>query len=99
MEAVKQDWRTAELSEVDSALCELAERLTREPTSIGQSTIDDLKSMGLDDRAVFDAVHVIAYYNYVNRIADGLGVELEPYWEGQDSPEEFGSASLDLPEE
>lgn len=39
--------------------------------------MDGLKSNGLDDRAVSDAVQVISYFNYINRIADGLGVDLE----------------------
>lgn len=97
--ALKRDWRTADLAGVDAALCELAEALTRRPASVEGSRIEALKRLGLDDRAIFDAVHVIAYYNYVNRLAEGLGVELESCWEGHDHPDEFSSASTDLPEE
>lgn len=61
--------------------------------------MDNLKRLGLDDRSVFDMVHVIAYFNYVNRLADGLGVELEPYWSQGEAPEAFRSASVDLPEQ
>ena len=39
-----------------------------------------LRAVGLDDRAIIDANQVVAYFNYVNRVADGLGVELEPTW-------------------
>ena len=39
-----------------------------------------LRDVGLDDRAIVDANQVISYFNYVNRVADGLGVELEPDW-------------------
>ncbi len=100
VDALKKDWRTARLSEVDAALCELADDLTRKPTSIDTNRIEHLTELGLDDRAIFDAVHVIAYYNYVNRMADGLGVELESYWEGlAEHPEAFSSASTELPEE
>jgi NAD(P)H-hydrate epimerase len=42
--------------------------------------LDALREHGLDDRAIVDANQVVAYYNYVNRVADGLGVELEPSW-------------------
>jgi alkylhydroperoxidase family enzyme len=46
-----------------------------------------LRRAGLDDRAVLDACQVIAYFNYVTRIALGLGVELEPYWADDGIPE------------
>ncbi|MEK6799164.1 MAG: hypothetical protein AABZ12_09390 [Planctomycetota bacterium] len=37
-----------------------------------------MRSLGLSDRAINDAVQVVAYFNYINRVADGLGVDLEP---------------------
>lgn len=39
--------------------------------------IDNLKEVGLDDRAIHDLNQVVAYFNYVNRGVDGLGIELE----------------------
>lgn len=42
--------------------------------------VDALRAVGLSDRDVVDANQVVAYFNYVNRIADGLGVELEAHW-------------------
>lgn len=42
--------------------------------------LDPLRAQGLDDRAIVDLNQVVAYFNYVNRIADGLGVELEQRW-------------------
>jgi uncharacterized protein YciW len=39
-----------------------------------------MRAAGLSDRDIVDANQVVAYYNYVNRVADGLGVELEPRW-------------------
>jgi alkylhydroperoxidase family enzyme len=41
--------------------------------------IESLRSVGLDDRAIHDATQVIAYFNYINRIADALGVEPETF--------------------
>lgn len=43
--------------------------------------VDTLREAGLDDAEILDVCQVTAYYNYVNRLADGLGVELEWYWE------------------
>jgi NAD(P)H-hydrate epimerase len=45
-----------------------------------EADVDALREHGLDDRAIVDANQVVAYFNYVNRVADGLGVELEPSW-------------------
>ena len=55
-----------------------AARLTREPASVGREDLDALRAEGWDDRAILDLNQVVAYFNYVNRIADGLGVRLEP---------------------
>jgi uncharacterized peroxidase-related enzyme len=78
--AIAGDWRSADLTPADTALCALAERLTRSPESVDDDVVEALRRAGLDDRAVLDACQVIAYFNYVTRIALGLGVELEPYW-------------------
>jgi alkylhydroperoxidase family enzyme len=42
--------------------------------------------VGLDDRAIHDAIQVIAYFNYINRIAEGVGTDLEPEWEPRSYP-------------
>lgn len=59
-------------------------KLTRTPGDVGQEDVERLKEAGFDDTAVLDICQVAAYYNYVNRLADGLGVELEPYWREDD---------------
>lgn len=71
------DYREAELSEVDRALCDHAFKLTRTPADMSEADVQRLRDMGLSDRAITDATQVIAYFNYINRIADGLGVDLE----------------------
>ena len=53
-------------------------KLTREPWSMRRNDLEPLRAVGLDDRAILDLAMVTAYYAYVNRLADGLGVELEP---------------------
>lgn len=78
VEQIKKDYRAAELTEVDRALCDHAIKLTRTPTAVGPSDLDHLRKLGLSDRAIHDATQVISFFNYINRIADGLGVDLEP---------------------
>ena len=55
-----------------------AERLTRAPADVDSVDIDRLRAVGFSDRDILDIVEVTAYFAYVNRIADGLGVTLEP---------------------
>ena len=79
MHAVARDWRTAPLSPVDRALCEFAAKLTHTSAKMLPADLDALRSAGLDDRAIHDAAQVIAYFNYINRVADSLGVEPENF--------------------
>ncbi len=62
------------------ALCAFAVKLTREPASVGRDDIEALRPHGLDDAAIHDAIQVIAYFNYINRVADAVGIEDEPEW-------------------
>ena len=54
--------------------------LTASPHSVSQADVDELRRVGFDDTGILDICQVVSYYNYVNRLADGLGVELEPSW-------------------
>jgi len=59
-------------------------KLTTDSAAMGPTDLDALRRHGFDDRAIHDATQVIAYFNYINRIADALGVEPEPFvrkWE------------------
>ena len=77
VEQIKTDYAKARLSDVDRALCDHANKLTRTPAAVTQADIDRLRELGLSDRAINDATQVISFFNYINRIADGLGVDLE----------------------
>ncbi len=82
--------RFHELDERTAALCRYAIKLTLEPWNVTRDDIDDLRSVGVDDRGVVDANQVVSYFNYVNRVADGLGVELESTWPaGLRAPREY----------
>ncbi|HSF87461.1 MAG TPA: peroxidase [Acidimicrobiia bacterium] len=73
------DWRTAGLDRPTLALLEYAEKLTQTPEDCGPADVAALRIAGWSDRAVHDAAQVCAYFNYINRIADGLGVEPEDW--------------------
>jgi uncharacterized peroxidase-related enzyme len=71
------------LTSRELALLGYAETLTLSPASITSAHIDTLRAAGLDDRAIHDACAIVAYFAFVNRIADGLGVELEAAPDGR----------------
>ena len=61
-------------------MLEYAEKLTRAPGSMGRSDVEGLRAAGFDDSDILAIAEVTAYYAYVNRIADGLGVEVEEWF-------------------
>lgn len=74
----KADMAQAGLDEKDLALCAYAKALTETPHLIDKEVhIQRLKDLGCNDRAVLDAALITAYFNFVNRLVLGLGVELE----------------------
>ncbi len=78
--AVKRDWRSAPLAPADRALLVYAEKLTKAPGAIERADVDALRATGFDDRAIHDAAQVISYFNYINRVADGLGTDPEEFF-------------------
>jgi uncharacterized peroxidase-related enzyme len=71
-------WESAPLTEAERAMCNYAEKLTRTPGAMEEKDVVALRDLGWSDVEIHDACQVVAYFNYVNRIADGLGVDLEP---------------------
>ncbi len=61
-------------------MLDYAVALTRAPGSMRETDVGALRVVGFEDAAILDICQVTAYYNYVNRLADGLGVELEDTW-------------------
>ena len=77
LHAVLEDCKSANLEKKDIFMLQYAEKLTRQVSSISERDIKGLRKFGFSDRDIFDVNQVVAYFNYVNRIADGLGVNLE----------------------
>jgi len=80
---VADDWHECGLSAAVGGLAEFAEKVTRTPADVSEADIAGLREVGWSDQAIHDAVQVIAYFNYINRVADALGVEPEkglPRW-------------------
>src|SRR5262245_24689475 len=68
------DWRTASLSDADRAMVEYAVQVTRDATRITRDDHARLRSAGFDDIAILQITMIAAWFNYINRMADALGV-------------------------
>ncbi len=77
---LQEDFRDVELDAADRAMLEYAVKLTRTPWEMEEADVDALREAGFGDSAILDINQVAAYYAFVNRLADGLGVELEDFW-------------------
>ena len=77
---LKIEWRQAEIAMKDRAMLAYVEKLTFRAWEIVEDDVIQLREIGFSDAAILDINQVASYYAYVNRLADGLGVELEPYW-------------------
>lgn len=77
--ALQENYRTAELSDRERAILDYADKLTRRPWEMQEEDLEPLRTAGLSDKGILDANVTVAYFAYVNRIADGLGVELDDY--------------------
>ena len=73
-----RDYRAAALTPRQRALCDYAAKLTREPAAMTAADLEPLRAARLSDRAILDLVEVVAYFNYINRVADALGIDPEP---------------------
>lgn len=89
MRQLKRDFRQADLSPADRAMCEYAEKLTLKPWKMIEMDVITLREAGFSDSAILDINQVTGYYAYVNRLADGLGVELEEFWKTLDESMDY----------
>jgi len=76
VEAVLRDWRAAPVGHGLRATLGLLEKLTLAPAEVGGEDVAAVRAAGVSDEAIVDAIHVCALFDTINRIADGLGVEI-----------------------
>lgn len=78
-DAIEVDFTTAaDLGSRRHAMLTYALKLTRTPTEMTQADVGSLRTAGFSDLDILHIVEVTAYYAYVNRLADALGVSIEP---------------------
>ena len=79
--ALQKDFRTAPVSAQDKAMLEYVVKLTRDATQLNRTDHDHLRAAGFDDRGILQITLIASWFNYINRVADALGV-------GRDIPTE-----------
>ena len=71
-------WREApSLTARERALCTVADKLSATPTRMVEEDWGALRALGFDDRACLEVAHVVGIFNYLTRLADGLGLQLD----------------------
>ena len=71
---IRQDYTQAGLSDADQAMLAFVERMTTSAATMTEADVARLRQVGFDDRAILQITLIAAWFNYVNRVADALGV-------------------------
>lgn len=74
VDALRDDYRKADLSVADRAMLDYVDQLTRDATRLGPEDVQRLRDHGFDDRTILQITSLAAWFNYINRMADALGV-------------------------
>ena len=72
--AIRRDYRTAPIDARDRTMLDYVSKLTRDATDVTPDDHAKLRSAGFDDRGILQITLIAAWFNYINRVADGLGV-------------------------
>ena len=72
--ALRRDYRQADLSPQDRAMLDYVAQITRDATKITSKDLYNLRTVGFDDRGILQINMIASWFNYINRVADGLGV-------------------------
>ena len=75
--ALQEDYENAPISEADRAMLDYASKLTVNATTIGPDDHARLRANGFDDRGILQITLIASWFNYINRVADALGVGRE----------------------
>ena len=80
MEALKTDWRQAQLTDRQRAMVGFGEKLTVTPWEMKEADIVGLRGHDLSDEQILAVVLVAAFFNIATRLADAVGIELDPHF-------------------
>jgi len=74
VEALQKDYRSAPISEQDRTMLDYVVKLTKDATKVSPNDHRRLRAVGFDDRGILQITLIASWFNYINRVADALGV-------------------------
>jgi uncharacterized peroxidase-related enzyme len=77
IEALKRDYTTAPITERERVMLDYVVKLTKDATKVWKDDHDRLRGAGFDDKAILQITLIASWFNYINRVADSLGVGRE----------------------
>ena len=77
MKELQEDFRTADISDQDRVMLDYVARITKDATDISQQDHERLRASGFDDQGILQITLIASWFNYINRVADALGVGRE----------------------
>ena len=77
VQALCEDYKSAPISEPDRVMLDYVVQLTKDATKISQQDHERLRAVGFDDKAILQITLIASWFNYINRVADALGVGRE----------------------
>ena len=77
VDALENDYTTAPISSQDRVMLDYVVKLTKDATKVWKDDIERLRSVGFDDRGILQITLIASWFNYINRVADALGVGRE----------------------
>jgi uncharacterized peroxidase-related enzyme len=77
VEALEKDYTTAPITAQERVMVDYVVKLTRDATRCSESDIERLRGVGFDDRGILQITLIASWFNYINRVADALGVGRE----------------------
>lgn len=97
MRELQEDYTTAPITEQERAMLDYVVSLTKDATRITRQDHERLREVGFDDRAIVQITLIAAWFNYINRVADALGVGRKENSHGSENKEPVNASEGNLP--
>jgi uncharacterized peroxidase-related enzyme len=78
VKALEEDYKTAPISEQDRVMLDYVVQITKDATRISPADHERLRAVGFDDQGILQITLIASWFNYINRVADALGVGRTP---------------------